>query len=316
MSVSVAPKTPAHKTSGQKVSTETISTARPTLQDYLQLTRLNRPIGILLLLWPTWWALWLAAGGLPDLKIATIFTVGVVLMRSAGCAINDYFDRDFDGAVERTQRRPLAAGRIPPRHALVLAAALALISLLMVMQLNRLTVQLAIVAAGLAISYPLFKRFTYLPQAYLGIAFGWGIPMAFAAIQGEVPELAWLLLIANIFWTVAYDTQYAMVDRVDDLQIGLRSTAILFGREDCRAVAILQTSALFTLLLVGLHKDSDLNGIYYLALIGAAGLSIHFQMLIRQRDRQRCFKAFLRNNWWGALIFVGIFLDLLGGTAQ
>ena len=294
----------------------TTSTAPPTLQDYLQLTRLNRPIGILLLLWPTWWALWLAAGGLPDFKITLIFTLGVVLMRSAGCAINDYFDRDFDGAVERTQQRPLAAGRIPPRHALLLAAGLALISLLMVMQLNQLTVQLAIVAAGLAITYPLFKRFTYLPQAYLGVAFGWGIPMAFAAIQGEVPELAWLLLLANIFWTVAYDTQYAMVDRVDDLQIGLRSTAILFGREDCRAVAILQASALLTLLLVGLHKESALNGIYYLALIGAAGLSIHFQVLIRQRDRQRCFQAFLRNNWWGALIFVGIFLDLLSGTPQ
>ena len=292
----------------------TSSNARPTLQDYLQLTRLNRPIGILLLLWPTWWALWLAAGGLPDLKIATIFTLGVVLMRSAGCAINDYFDRDFDGSVERTQQRPLAAGRIPPSHALVVAAVLALISLLMVMQLNSLTVELAVVAAGLAISYPLFKRFTYLPQAYLGIAFGWGIPMAFAAIQGQVPTLAWLLLIANIFWTVAYDTQYAMVDREDDLQIGLRSTAILFGREDLRAVAVLQASALFTLLLVGLHKESGLNGFYYLALIGAAALSMHFQWLIRHRDRQRCFQAFLSNNWWGAMIFIGIFVDLLSGA--
>ena len=234
-------------------------------------------------------------------------------MRSAGCAINDFIDRNFDSAVERTNSRPLADGRIPPSHALWVAAGLSLISLLLVLQLNRLTIQLAIAAAAIAATYPLFKRFTYLPQAYLGIAFGWGIPMAFAAVQGEVPAIAWLLLLANIFWTVAYDTLYAMVDRDDDLNIGLRSTAILFGRDDLRAVALLQISALVTLLLVGLHPDSGLDGFFYLFLAGAAGLSVYFQQLIKERDRQRCFQAFLRNNWWGALIFAGIFLDLLGG---
>ncbi|RLA10148.1 MAG: 4-hydroxybenzoate octaprenyltransferase [Gammaproteobacteria bacterium] len=295
------------------MSVSTSQPVRATFRDYLQLTRLNKPIGLLLLLWPTWWALLLAAQGLPQPKIALIFTAGVVLMRSAGCAINDYFDRDIDGAVERTANRPIAQGRIPPSHALWVAAVLSLISLLLVLQLNRLTIQLAIIAAALAATYPLFKRFTYLPQAYLGVAFGWGIPMAFAAVQGTVPAIAWLLLLANIFWTVAYDTQYAMVDRADDLTIGVRSTAILFGQDDCRAVAILQVSALVTLLLVGLHPDSGLNGLFYLFLTGAAGLSIYFQRLIKDRDRQRCLQAFLRNNWWGALIFAGIFLDLLGG---
>lgn len=287
---------------------------QPTWQDYLQLTRLNRPIGLLLLLWPTWWALLLAAQGLPEFKIAIIFTAGVVLMRSAGCAINDYFDRNIDRAVQRTVKRPLADGRMPPVHALWVAAGLSLASLLLVIQLNWLTIQLALIAAVLAATYPLFKRFTYLPQAYLGLAFGWGIPMAFAAVQGQIPTLAWLLMLANIFWTVAYDTQYAMVDRVDDLAIGVRSTAILFGRDDCRAVALLQVSALATLFLVGLHPDSGLDGLYYLFLAGAAGLSIYFQQLIKTRDRQRCFQSFLRNNWWGAMIFAGIFLDLLSSS--
>ncbi|MEL0082359.1 MAG: 4-hydroxybenzoate octaprenyltransferase [Gammaproteobacteria bacterium] len=288
--------------------------ARPTLQDYLQLTRLNKPIGILLLLWPTWWALLLAAQGLPEVKIVIIFTLGVVLMRSAGCAINDYFDRNIDGAVKRTVNRPLAQGRMPPHHALLVAAGLALVSLLMVLQLNRLTLQLAVVAAALAASYPLFKRFTYLPQACLGVAFGWSVPMAFAAVQGSIPGIAWLLFLANIFWTVAYDTMYAMVDRDDDLTIGVRSAAILFGEADCRAVALLQTSALVTLLLVGLHADSGVDGIFFITLIGAAGLSVYFQQLIKSRDRQSCFQAFLRNNWWGALVFAGLLLDLLGGS--
>ena len=288
--------------------------ARPELRDYLQLTRLDKPIGILLLLWPTWWALWLAAQGIPELKTLAIFTTGVVLMRSAGCAINDYFDRHIDGAVERTAGRPLAQGRVPAVHAIWVAALLSLISLLLVLQLNELTIQLALVAALLAATYPLFKRFTYLPQAYLGIAFGWGIPMAFAATRGEVPAIAWLLLLANIFWTIAYDTQYAMVDRDDDRTLGLRSTAILFGEDDCRAVALLQISALATLLLVGFHPDSGLNGLFYLFLSAAAGLSLYFQQLIKNRDRQLCFKAFLRNNWWGAAIFIGIFLDLLGNS--
>ncbi len=183
------------------------------------------------------------------------------------------------------------------------------------LQLNWLTVQLAMVALVLAITYPLFKRFTYLPQAYLGIAFGWGIPMAFAAIQGQVPTIAWLLLLANIFWAVAYDTQYAMVDRADDLTLGLRSTAILFGEDDRRAVALLQASALVTLLLVGLQPGSGLNGLYYLFLGAAGGLSIYFQQLIKTRDRDRCFQAFMSNNWWGVLIFIGIFLDLLGSAS-
>ena len=286
-------------------------TKRINLNTYLQLLRLNRPIGILLLLWPTWWALWLAAGGIPESKILLIFTLGVILMRSAGCAINDYFDRAVDGEVKRTENRPLARGRIPSTHALWLAALLSLISFLLVLQLNRLTIILSIVAALLAGTYPLFKRFTYLPQAYLGVAFGWGIPMAFAAIQGTVPTLAWLLVIANIFWTIAYDTQYAMVDRDDDLRIGLRSTAILFGRNDLHAVALLQLSALTTLLLVGLHEQSGLDGAFFL-LLGCAGLlSIHLQLLIRKRERQACFSAFLRNNWWGGIVFAGIALDLL-----
>ena len=293
------------------MSVSVSQSTRPELRDYLQLTRLHKPIGILLLLCPTWWALWLAAQGVPDLKILAIFTAGVVLMRSAGCAINDYFDRDIDGDVKRTTGRPLVQGRIPADHAIWVAALLSLISLLLVLQLNRLTIQLALVAALLAATYPLFKRFTYLPQAYLGLSFGWGIPMAFAAIQGAIPPIAWLLLLANIFWTIAYDTEYAMVDRDDDRILGLRSTAILFGEDDCRAVALLQISALTTLLLVGLHPDSGLDGLFYLFLAAAAGLSIYFQILIRNRDRQRCFKAFLRNSWWGATIFAGIALDLL-----
>ena len=282
------------------MSVSVSQSTRPELRDYLQLTRLHKPIGILLLLCPTWWALWLAAQGVPDLKILAIFTAGVVLMRSAGCAINDYFDRDIDGDVKRTTGRPLVQGRIPADHAIWVAALLSLISLLLVLQLNRLTIQLALVAALLAATYPLFKRFTYLPQAYLGLSFGWGIPMAFAAIQGAIPPIAWLLLLANIFWTIAYDTEYAMVDRDDDRILGLRSTAILFGEDDCRAVALLQISALTTLLLVGLHPDSGLDGLFYLFLAAAAGLSIYFQILIRNRDRQRYTGIDYSQSYWRA----------------
>jgi 4-hydroxybenzoate polyprenyltransferase len=278
------------------------------LDAYEKLMRLDKPIGTLLLLWPTLWALWLAAGGVPQWKVVLIFVVGTLLMRSAGCVINDYADRDFDPHVARTRDRPLAAGRVSPTEALLLAAVLALIALALVLMLNRLTVLLAVVAAFLAASYPFTKRFFVLPQAYLGIAFGFGIPMAYAAQLGQVPAVAWALLGANILWTIAYDTEYAMVDRDDDRKIGIRTAAILFGRFDVLAVMSFHAAFLAALAAIGAHLDL---GWPYYAGLAIAIVPIGYQYsLIRTRAPARCFRAFLNNNWVGAAVFAGIALAL------
>ena len=276
---------------------------------YLQLTRLNRPIGILLLLWPTLWGVWIAGSGHPSLHIVLIFVLGTVLMRSAGCAINDYADRDFDKHVQRTRDRPVTSGRIAPREALWLAGILTLLALLLILPLNRLTLLLSIPAVFLAASYPYTKRFLAIPQAYLGIAFGFGIPMAFAAQQGSVPPVAWLLLIANVFWAIAYDTEYAMVDRDDDIHLGIHSSALLFGKYD--VAAVMACYAITLILLVVAGQMVSLGWTYYLGLLIAGGIALYHYTLIKYRQREACFKAFLHNNWLGAAVFVGIALDHL-----
>lgn len=284
-------------------------TLKERLHQYFLLTRLHRPIGILLLWWPTLWALWIAAGGWPDLHILLVFTAGVVLMRSAGCVINDYADRRFDPHVERTRERPLAVGRVRPREALLLFAGLCVLAFALVLTLNALTIYLAFGGVLLAAIYPFSKRYTHLPQVLLGAAFGWAIPMAFAAQTGGLPKIAWLLFTVNILWATVYDTFYAMVDRDDDLRIGVKSTAILFGYSDLPIIAALQALTLGGLLLVGVMADLGLY--YYLGLLVAAGLSLYQQYLARHRDRAGCFQAFLNNNWFGAAVFAGIFLHYL-----
>lgn len=274
---------------------------------YARLVRIDKPIGTLLLLWPTLWALWAASAGRPPLSILLIFVAGTFLMRAAGCAINDYFDRDFDRHVERTQNRVLTAGLIKPREALLVAGALALIAFLLVLMLNTLTIMLSLVALILAATYPLMKRLFGVPQAYLGIAFGFGMPMAFAAITNEVPAVAWLMLLANVFWTVAYDTEYAMVDRDDDIKLGLKTSAITFGRYDLIAVATSYGLAIVLLVLVG--SIMGWGWPYYLGLLLAAGIASLHVTWIRGRDRQMCFKAFRHNNWFGAAVFAGIVLQ-------
>lgn len=279
------------------------------LDAYERLMRLDKPIGILLLAWPTLWGLWLSSGGEPDWVVLWIFVLGVVLMRSAGCVINDYADRDFDPHVERTRNRPLASGQVSGREALALAAGLALLALLIILPLkNLLLIQLAVVAAFLAVSYPFTKRFFAIPQAYLGIAFGFGIPMAYAAHLNSVPAIAWWLLAANVFWAIAYDTEYAMVDRKDDLKIGIRTSAITFGRYDVLAVMLCYAASLILLAYVG--RQLNLGWAYYAGLLLAAGIAAYHYTLIRDRDRSKCFKAFLHNNWFGAAVFAGIALDL------
>ncbi|MCK6393425.1 4-hydroxybenzoate octaprenyltransferase [Zoogloea sp.] len=283
------------------------------LDEYTKLMRLDKPIGILLLLWPTLWALWVAGAGRPALLVVAIFVVGTVLMRSAGCVINDYADKDFDGHVERTRNRPLAAQRVSTREALLLAGGLALLSFLLVLPLNGLTIALSVPAVFLAGSYPFTKRFLAIPQAYLGIAFGFGIPMAFAALQGEVPAVAWVMLLANVFWAVAYDTEYAMVDRPDDLKIGIKTSAITFGRFDVAAVMLCYALTLVLLGWAGLSTGA--GGAFLAGLAVAAGIMGYHYTLIRERDRPKCFKAFLHNNWVGAAIFTGWVVDyLLRGT--
>ncbi|MCZ0753149.1 4-hydroxybenzoate octaprenyltransferase [Aeromonas enteropelogenes] len=276
---------------------------------YLQLARIDKPIGTLLLLWPTLWALWLAAGGLPNLWVLTVFVVGVFLMRSAGCVINDYADRNFDGHVKRTSGRPLPTGKVDPREALALFFVLALISFGLVLTLNSLTIAMSFVGLLLAVSYPFMKRFIPIPQLVLGMAFSWSIPMAYAAQANALPAVAWLVFIANLLWTVAYDTQYAMVDRDDDLKLGLKSSAILFGRHDKRIIGVLQLATLLILLLVG--QLMALGSSYYWGLLGAAVLFVYQQRLIRERQREACFQAFLNNNYVGALVFAGLVLDYL-----
>lgn len=275
-----------------------------TLHHYLQLTRLNRPIGIYLVLWPTLWSLWLAAKGAPDIKNLVIFILGCTLMRSAGCVINDYADRDFDGHVQRTKDRPLATGAVSPLEAISLFAGLCFLAFLLVLFTNALTIKLSLVGLALAMSYPFMKRFTHLPQVVLGAAFAWSIPMAFAAQAGTVPQEAWLIYVAVVIWTVCYDTFYAMVDREDDLRIGVKSTAVLFGELDRAITGTLQVLTLVTLLLVG--RRFDLSWIFYSSLVVAAGLFVYQQYLIRDRNREGCFVAFLNNNWVGMVIFIGI----------
>ncbi|VAW83651.1 4-hydroxybenzoate polyprenyltransferase [hydrothermal vent metagenome] len=275
---------------------------------YAYLMRLDRPIGILLLLWPTLWALWVAGEGMPSLHVLITFVVGVVLMRAAGCVINDFADRKIDTHVERTKSRPLAAGRVSTKEALVLFVVLCLSAFAMVLFfLNTLTIALSVVAVLLASLYPFMKRYTYLPQFVLGAAFAWAIPMAFAAELGTVPAIAWLLFLITVLWTVAYDTMYAMVDRPDDLKIGVKSTAILFGRADRLIIGVLQVLVLGLLVVVGLSLD--LNIIYYFSLAVALGLAVYQQTLIYERAPQNCFKAFLNNNWFGLVIFIGMMLS-------
>lgn len=283
--------------------------ARERLPDFIQLMRINRPIGSLLLLWPTWWALWLAAEGMPDPGNLVVFTLGVFFMRAAGCVINDFADRNFDGHVKRTRERPLATGRIRPGEAIALFLALCLVSFLMVVLFtNRLTLWLSFGGVALAFVYPFMKRYTHLPQIVLGAAFSWAIPMAWAAEAGEVTRIAWLLYIANLVWTVAYDTLYAMVDRDDDLRIGIKSTAVLFGDMDRAAVGVLQATTLLVLLLVGLQ--TELGGVFVLGVLAMGGCFGYQQWLIRERHRDPCFRAFLNNNWAGFAVFLGLALDL------
>ncbi|WP_421144060.1 4-hydroxybenzoate octaprenyltransferase [Aeromonas dhakensis] len=276
---------------------------------YVQLARIDKPIGTLLLLWPTLWALWLAADGLPDLWTLLVFVVGVFLMRSAGCVINDYADRNFDGHVKRTASRPLPMGKVKPREVLALFAVLALISFALVLTMNPLTIGLSFAALLLAVCYPFMKRYIPIPQLVLGMAFSWSIPMAYAAQANALPAVAWLVFFANLLWTIAYDTEYAMVDRDDDLKLGLKSSAILFGRHDKRIIGALQLLTLLILLLVG--QLSELGSCYYWSLLAAAALFVYQQRLIRARAREACFQAFLNNNYVGALIFAGVVINYL-----
>ena len=281
------------------------------LYQYGLLMRLDRPIGALLLLWPVLWALWIASRGRPDINVLIVFVLGVILMRSAGCAMNDFADRGFDPHVARTRRRPLAAGTVTEREALMVFAAVSLVAFSLVLFMNWLTIQLSFVGLLLAVTYPFMKRYTHLPQVYLGMVFGWGIPMAFAAQTGSVSRIAWLLFIANVLWATAYDTMYAMVDRPDDVKIGVKSTAILFGNADRAMVGFIQL--LFFVVMVMVGRRTGLGLYYYLGLGVAAALALYQQYLIRHREGPACFRAFLNNNWFGAAIFCGLALDYAAG---
>ncbi|MCC5858292.1 MAG: 4-hydroxybenzoate octaprenyltransferase [Ectothiorhodospiraceae bacterium] len=274
------------------------------LVQYARLARLDRPIGNFLLLWPMLWALWIAAEGFPDLRVLVVFVLGVLVMRAAGCVINDFADRDIDGHVKRTRHRPMAQGKVSEREALALFVLLCLVAFGLVLLMNRLTILLSFVAVALAATYPFMKRYTHLPQVHLGAAFGWAVPMAFAAQTGAVPPVAWLLFIAAVLWATVYDTQYAMVDRDDDLKIGVKSTAVLFGEADRFMVGVLQVLMLITLMLAG--RQSGLGWAWYLGLLVAAGLFLYQQWLMRNREREDCFRAFLNNNVLGGIVFLGI----------
>ncbi|OCH14435.1 MULTISPECIES: 4-hydroxybenzoate octaprenyltransferase [unclassified Aliivibrio] len=278
-------------------------------QAFWQLTRMNRPIGSLLLLWPTLWALFLAADGLPDWHVLIVFVLGVLFMRSAGCVINDFADRKVDGHVKRTANRPLPSGLISSKEALTLFAVLVVCSFLLVLTMNTLTIMLSGIGIVLAVAYPFMKRVTYLPQFVLGLAFSWAIPMAYAAESNQVPPEAWLLFVINALWTIAYDTQYAMVDRDDDLKIGIKSTAILFGRFDKLIVGLLQLSVLALLIVLG--SELALSSMYYWGVLAAAGFFVYQQWLIKGREREACFKAFLNNNYVGGLVFAAISASVL-----
>ena len=280
------------------------------LYAYARLIRLDKPIGTLLLLWPTYWALWLSNEGMPPFDLLIIFTLGTFFMRSAGCAINDYADRDFDRHVERTKNRPITSGQISGKEAVLIAAILALLSFGLIWPLNLLTKQLSVFAIVVAAVYPFTKRFFAMPQAVLGVAFGFGIPMAYAASQNQVPLEAWILFMGNLFWTIAYDTAYAMVDRDDDLRLGLRTSAITFGRFDVIAIAVCYGLLLISLLCVAYLVQ--LNDFFWFGWVGALVCAIYHVSLVRTRQRDACFKAFRQNNWLGAFLFLGIVLGLLG----
>ena len=282
-------------------------TKKQKIVSLIKLIRLDKPIGTLLLLWPTLWALWIASEGLPTLKLLLVFTLGTFLMRSAGCIVNDFADRNLDGFVERTTARPLVTGEVSRKEAFVLFAVLIFLSFLLVLQTNLLTTKLSIVALGLASTYPFLKRYTSLPQLGLGVAFSWGIPMAFAAQTSSVPIDAWLLLLANLLWVVIYDTQYAMVDREDDIRIGIKSTAIFFGRADKAVIGFLQLVCLLCLCWVA--REFSLGLIYMLSILIAAILFAYHLYLIRGRERENCFMAFKHNNWVGLCILLGIIFD-------
>ena len=289
---------------------KSLNRLNPRAWDFIQLTRMDKPIGIYLLLWPTLWALWVAAKGVPSLGNLVIFVLGVILTRAGGCVINDFADRKVDGHVKRTEQRPMASGKISSKEALVFFALLMGVSFLLVLCTNAQTVWLSFGALALAATYPFMKRYTYYPQVVLGAAFSWGIPMAFTAETGSLPAAAWLLYIANLLWTVGYDTYYAMTDREDDLKIGVKSTAILFGDADRVIILSLQGLALGCLLLAGSHFE--LGGWFHLGLLAAAGCFVWEFWYTRDRDPQRCFKAFLHNHWAGLAIFVGIVLNYAG----
>ncbi|WP_256852032.1 4-hydroxybenzoate octaprenyltransferase [Pantoea sp. Fr+CA_20] len=276
-------------------------------QAYSRLMRIDKPIGALLLLWPTLWALWLAKMTVPPLPTLAVFVAGVFVMRAAGCVINDYADRKVDGHVERTRHRPLASGAVTAKEAKMLFVVLGLIAFALVLSMNLMTIMLSVVGLALAWVYPFMKRYTHLPQVVLGAAFGWAIPMAWAAVSESLPLVCWLVFLANICWTVAYDTQYAMVDREDDLKIGVKSTAILFGRYDKFIIGLLQLATLVLMALVGTMLD--LNGAFYWTLLLAGGLFVYQQKLIAQRDRQACFRAFLNNNYVGLVLFLGVLMN-------
>ncbi len=302
------------RAAGERVRMTAMRFSGPALREritlYERLMRLDKPIGILLLLWPTLWGLWLSAQGRPDWRVVWIFVLGTVLMRSAGCVINDLADRNFDPHVARTSQRPLAAGQVSVREALLLFAGLVACAFLVVLPLRSgLLLGLCLAALFLAASYPFTKRFLAIPQAYLGVAFGFGIPMAYAAQLGSIPAEAWWLLLANVFWAIAYDTEYAMVDRADDLKIGIRTSAITFGRADVAAVMACYALALALIGAVGYRLA--LGGVFYAGLAVAAAIAAYHYTLIRERDPPRCFKAFLHNNWLGASVYAGIAADFL-----
>jgi len=279
------------------------------LRGIVLITRMDKPIGSYLLLWPTYWALWIAADGFPSLHLLVVFTLGVFIMRSAGCVINDFADRKVDGKVKRTEQRPLVSGLLTTQEALVLFASLLAMALVLVLTLSSFTIKLSLIAVALATIYPFMKRYTHLPQVVLGAAFSWGMIMAFAEAKGEVPAVAWMLFSANLLWTVAYDTMYAMVDRDDDLLIGVKSTAILFGQQDKRIVALLQMLTLALLFMVG--EQLAFGWPYQLSLVLGAGLFCYQQLLIANREREKCFQAFLNNHYVGLIIFVGLFIEYL-----
>lgn len=284
-----------------------ITRLRCQLPHYLALIRFDKPIGTLLLLWPTLWALWIASSGTPSIAPLIIFILGTFLMRSAGCVINDYADRHWDGAVERTAQRPLATGKVSEKEALALFAALCAAAFVLVLFTNALTIYLSFAALAIAALYPFMKRYTHLPQVVLGAAFSMGIPMSFAAVQNALPAGGWLIFLAAVLWTVAYDTFYAMVDRDDDLKVGIKSTAILFGDDDLTIIALLQGSFLLILALAG--KQLGLGYWFFATLIAAAGLFVYQHKLAKERDRAGCFAAFLHNNYVGMVIFAGVVVD-------